>query len=77
MTMTNQDTKPTIVLVHGAFNDGSIWNKVTSILQRRGYQVVAAQILLTSLAEDVEVVRRILRRQSGPVILAGHSYGGA
>jgi pimeloyl-ACP methyl ester carboxylesterase len=77
MGMTNQEANATIILVHGMWSDGSIWNKVTSELQRRGYRVIAAQIPLTSLADDVDTLRRILRQQSGPVILAGHSYGGA
>ncbi len=67
----------TIVLVHAAWADGSSWNKVTSELRRRGFDVVAAQIPLTSLSDDVTTLRRVLRRQNNPVILAGHSYGGA
>ena len=67
----------TAVLVHGAWADGSSWNKVTTELQRRGFQVVAAQIPLTSLSDDVAVLRRVLRDQKGPVVLVGHSYGGA
>ncbi|HKC13913.1 MAG TPA: alpha/beta hydrolase, partial [Vicinamibacteria bacterium] len=68
--------KPTVVLVHAAWFDGSSWNKVTAQLQRRGYQVVAAQIPLTSLGDDVVALRRLLREQAGPVVLVGHSYGG-
>lgn len=67
----------TAVLVHGAWADGSSWNKVSAELQRRGFRVVAAQIPLTSLSDDVAVLRTVLRRQNGPVILAGHSYGGS
>jgi len=67
----------TIVLVHAAWTDGSSWNKVTSELRRSGFDVVAAQIPLTSLSDDVTALRRVLRRQDNPVILAGHSYGGA
>ena len=67
----------TVVLVHGAWEDGSSWNKVTGELQRRNFSVVAAQIPLTSFSDDVAVLRRVLLRQEGPVVLAGHSYGGA
>ena len=72
-----QRQKATAVLVHAAWADGSSWNKVTIELQRRGFDVVAAQIPLTSFTDDVAAVRRVLRRQNGPVILVGHSYGGA
>jgi pimeloyl-ACP methyl ester carboxylesterase len=65
----------TAVLVHGAWADGSSWNKVSAGLQRRGFPVVAAQIPLTSFSDDVAALRRILRAQDGPVVLAGHSYG--
>ncbi|MDA8522620.1 alpha/beta fold hydrolase [Acidovorax sp. NCPPB 4044] len=66
-----------IVLVHGAFADGSSWSQVTRILQQRGYRVAAVQNPLTSLADDVAATRRVLRRQKGPVLLVGHSWGGA
>jgi pimeloyl-ACP methyl ester carboxylesterase len=68
--------KPTVVLVHGAFADGSTWNQVIPLLQAKGLKVVAVQNPLTSLAEDVAVTRRALNRESGPVVLVGHSYGG-
>lgn len=68
---------PNIVLVHGAFADGSSWSKVIPLLQEKGYNVTAVQIPLTSLADDVAVTRRVLAMQSGPTILVGHSYGGA
>lgn len=68
---------PTAVLVHGAWSDGSSWNKVTRNLQARGFRVVAAQIPLTSFTDDVATVRRYLGREDGPVVLVGHSYGGA
>ena len=67
----------TVILVHAAWADGSSWNKVTSQLQSRGFTVVAAQIPLTSLSDDATALRRVLSRQGRPVILAGHSYGGA
>jgi pimeloyl-ACP methyl ester carboxylesterase len=67
----------TAVLVHGAWFDGSGWNKVAAELQRKGFNVAAAQIPLTSLGDDITAVRRVLARQEGPVVLVGHSYGGA
>lgn len=66
-----------IVLVHGAFVDGSGWKPVYDILSRDGYKVTLVQEPLTSFAEDIAATRRILDRQDGPVILVGHSYGGA
>lgn len=69
--------KPTIVLVHGAFADGSSWSKVIPILQRDGYNVIAVQNPLTSLDADVETTKRALAMEAGPVVLVGHSYGGA
>jgi pimeloyl-ACP methyl ester carboxylesterase len=66
-----------ILLVHGAFADGSSWQKVILILQARRYHVTAVQLPLTSLADDVAATRRALARQEGPVILVGHSWGGA
>ena len=68
---------PTIVLVHGAFADGSSWSKVIPILQRDGYTVIAVQNPLTSLAADVETTKRVIDAQTGSVVLVGHSYGGA
>jgi pimeloyl-ACP methyl ester carboxylesterase len=69
--------KPTIVLVHGAFADGSSWSKVIPILEHDGYSVTAVQIPLTSLADDIATTKRALESQKGPVVLVGHSYGGA
>jgi pimeloyl-ACP methyl ester carboxylesterase len=66
-----------IVLVHGAFADGTSWGKVIPILEARGFHVVAVQNPLTSLADDANATRRIIALQDGPVILAGHSWGGA
>ena len=66
-----------IVLVHGAFADGSSWAKVIPILESRGFHVVAVQNPLTSLKDDVDATRRIVALQDGPVILVGHSWGGA
>lgn len=66
----------TIVLVHGAFADGSGWNKVIPTLQKQGYKVVAVQNPLTSLADDVAATRRVIEAQQGEVVLVGHSWGG-
>jgi len=66
-----------IVLVHGAFLDGSGWRPVYDILTRDGFHVSIVQEPLTGLADDVAATRRILDQQDGPVILVGHSYGGA
>jgi len=66
-----------IVLVHGAFADGSSWSPVISRLQRMGYHVTAVQNPLTSLADDVAATESVLRRQTGDVLLVGHSWAGA
>lgn len=66
-----------MVLAHAAWADGSSWNKVTAGLQREGFRVVAAQLPLTSFTEDVAVLKKALLREKGPIVLAGHSYGGA
>ena len=66
-----------IVLIHGAWADGSSWSRVIPLLQEQGYRVMAAQIPLTSLSDDVAVTRRALSLQKGPTVLAAHSYGGA
>lgn len=68
--------KPTVVLVHGAFVDGSVWNKVIPRLEAKGLKVVAVQNPLTSLADDVAATRRVLDMQTGPVVLVGNSWGG-
>ncbi len=65
-----------IVLVHGAWADGSGWQRVHDILRARGFQVSVVQNPLTSLADDVAAVQRVLARQDGPSLLVGHSYGG-
>jgi pimeloyl-ACP methyl ester carboxylesterase len=68
---------PTIVLVHGAWADGSSWAKVINLLYPEGYRVVAAPLPLTSLADDVAALGRTINRTVGPVILVGHAYAGA
>jgi pimeloyl-ACP methyl ester carboxylesterase len=69
--------KPTIVLVHGAFADSSSWNGVVADLERDGYTVVAAANPLRGIASDAAYVGAVLKTVKGPVVLVGHSYGGA
>src|SRR5690242_17995845 len=66
-----------VVLVHGGFVDGSGWEAVHRTLLRDGYSVAVVQNPTTSLADDVAATRRIIQEQDGPVMLVGHSYGGA
>jgi pimeloyl-ACP methyl ester carboxylesterase len=68
--------QPNIVLVHGAWADGSCWSGVIGRLQSDGYNVTAPQFPESSLAADVARLREVLHRQDGPTIVAGHSYGG-
>src|SRR5206468_10246281 len=70
-------TVKAIVLVHGGFVDGSGWEEVYKILKKDGYTVSVVQNPTISLADDVAVTKRVLATHSGPVILVGHSYGGA
>ncbi|MEM9319445.1 MAG: alpha/beta hydrolase [Pseudomonadota bacterium] len=65
-----------VILVHGAFSDGSAWHRVIPLLQEAGVTVSAVQLPLASLAEDAAVVSRLVDLQDGPVVLVGHSYGG-
>jgi pimeloyl-ACP methyl ester carboxylesterase len=68
--------KPAIVLVHGAYADGSSWGKVIALLQSRDYRVVSVQNPTTSLADDVTATERVIDQQAGPVVLVGHSWAG-
>jgi pimeloyl-ACP methyl ester carboxylesterase len=68
--------RPNIVLIHGAFADGSSWSAVIEGLQSKGYNVIAPQLPETSLADDVARLRQVLAWLDGPTIVAGHSYGG-
>jgi pimeloyl-ACP methyl ester carboxylesterase len=68
--------KPNVVLVHGAWADGSCWSGVIQALQADGYTVTAPQFPETSLAADVARLRQVLRPQDGPTVVVGHSYGG-
>ena len=69
--------KPTIVLVHGAFADASSWNGVIERLQQQGYTVIAPANPLRDVAADSAYTASLLSQIDGPVLLAGHSYGGA
>src|SRR2546428_1283426 len=77
MPATGISATMNIVLVHGGFVDGSGWAAVYKILKKDGYNVVVVQNPTLSLADDVAVTRRAIAGQSGPVLLVGHSYGGA
>ena len=72
-----QSAKPAIVLVHGAWADGSSWGKVIPRLEKAGLKAVAVQNPLTSLEDDLAATKRAIALQDGPVILVGHSWGGA
>lgn len=76
LALAQETTPKTVVLIHGAFADGSSWEKVIPLLQAKGLNVVAVQNPLTSLADDVAAGRRVIEAQSGRVILVGHSWGG-
>jgi pimeloyl-ACP methyl ester carboxylesterase len=69
--------KATVVVVHGAWADGSSWQAVVRPLEDRGFKVIAAPIPLTSLSDDAAALKRTIARTQGPVIVAGHAYAGA
>ena len=69
--------KTTVILVHGAFADGSSWGDVIPGLEKAGFDVIAVQNPLTTYADDVATTRRVIDAQSGDVVVVGHSYGGA
>jgi pimeloyl-ACP methyl ester carboxylesterase len=71
-----QQSTPSVVLIHGAWADGSSWSKVIPRLEAKGLNVVAVQLPLTSLADDVATVKRAIALEPGPVLLVAHSYGG-
>ncbi|MDR7192412.1 alpha/beta fold hydrolase [Luteimonas terrae] len=75
-TPTTPTPAKNVVLVHGAFADGSGWRPVYELLTARGYRVSIVQNPLTSLEDDVAATRRVLDRQDGPTVLVGHSWGG-
>jgi len=75
--MNSNDAKATVVMVHGAWADGSSWQNVIRLLQKENVAVIAAPIPLTSLSDDVKALDRVLERIEGPIILAAHAYAGA
>src|SRR5215203_2658335 len=75
-TATNATAKPTIILVHGGWADGSSWGKVITILKNAGHRVIAVQLPLHNSADDIATVKRAIELAGGPVLLVGHSYGG-
>jgi pimeloyl-ACP methyl ester carboxylesterase len=77
MTVSGFKQPTSIVLVHGAWADGSSWNDVTGSLLSRGFNVLAAPIPLTSLSDDIAALDRALEHTDGPVVLAAHAYAGA
>jgi pimeloyl-ACP methyl ester carboxylesterase len=72
----NFSENATVVLVHGAWADGSSWQAIIRPLQERGLNVIAAPIPLTSLSDDAAALKRSIARTQGPVIVAGHAYAG-
>ncbi|MDO6414215.1 alpha/beta hydrolase [Sphingomonas sp. BIUV-7] len=74
--VTGDASRPTVVLVHGAWADASRWSKVIPLLQAKGIRVLAVQNPLTSLADDVAATKRVLADAAGPVVLVGHSWAG-
>jgi pimeloyl-ACP methyl ester carboxylesterase len=77
MAMNTFEKNATVILVHGAWADGSSWSSVINPLRDAGLGVICAPIPLTSLSDDIAVVTRMVERAQGPVLLAGHAYGGA
>jgi pimeloyl-ACP methyl ester carboxylesterase len=75
-TMVYSQPVRNIVLVHGAWADGSSWNSIIPLLQQKGFQITAVHLPFTNLADDAAAVRRAIALQDGPVLLVGHSYGG-
>lgn len=75
--MTSTSPKPTVILVHGAWADGSSWQKVIPLLLKEEIPVIAVQNPTSSLADDAAATRRIMNSVEGPIVLVGHSWGGA
>ena len=76
-SVSSQATKPTIVLVHGAFADATSFQELIPLLQEKHYRVIAVQNPLTSFDADIATTKRLIDAQKGPVVVVGHSYGGA
>src|ERR1700751_469128 len=77
MSMMRFPENATVVVVHGAWADGSSWQAIVRPLEDRGLKVIAAPIPLTSLSDDAAALKRSIARTQGPVIVAGHAYAGA
>ena len=77
MDMSGTETTASVVLVHGAWADGSSWSEVIKPLHSKGLRVIAAPIPLTSLSDDVAALERALERTDGPLVLVAHAYAGA
>src|SRR6201990_3397819 len=77
MSMMRFRENATVVVVHGAWADGSSWQAIVHRLEERGLNVIAAPIPLTSLSDDAAALKRTIARTQGPVIIAGHAYAGA
>src|SRR6201994_725284 len=77
MSMMRFRENATVVVVHGAWADGSSWQAIVRLLEERGLKVIAAPIPLTSLSDDAAALRRTIARTQGPVIIAAHAYAGA
>src|SRR5580693_1703946 len=75
--MNSSLSPATVVLVHGAWADGSCWQNIILPLRQQGLKVTCAPIPLTSLLDDITALQRVIERTTGPVVLAGHAYGGA
>ena len=75
-TMPHDRQAPTVVIVHGAWADGTSWREVIALLHVRGLSVIAVHNPLSALEDDVDAVARAIRRQAGPIVLVGHGYGG-
>ena len=74
--MSPETSSPTVILVHGAWADGSSWSRVITGLHQAGTPVIAAPIPLTSLADDVDALNGTIDRTDGPVVVVGHAYAG-
>jgi pimeloyl-ACP methyl ester carboxylesterase len=77
MSIMRFSENATVVVVHGAWADGSSWQAIVRPLEDRGLNVIAAPIPLTSLSDDAAALKRTIARTQGPVIVAGHAYAGA
>jgi pimeloyl-ACP methyl ester carboxylesterase len=75
--MSTEPDHPTVVVVHGALTEASVWHPVIAELQRRGHEVLAPAMPMRSLAADAAYLHSVLATIPGPIVLAGHSYGGS